>query len=76
MTAADRQLRAGIRAGLVRVEFTAPIGPRSWVVTISNGSGVKRATVTAGAYSTACRWAGEWAATVGAGWSFTSAEPV
>lgn len=69
-------IRESIRAGLTRVEFTAPAGPRSYVVTISNGSGIKRATVTAGAYSTACRWAGEWAATLGPGWQFASAEQV
>jgi hypothetical protein len=62
------------RSGLVRVEFATPVGPRNYVVTISNGSGVKRATVTTAAYSTACRWAAEWAAAEGAGWQFTSAE--
>ena len=72
----DQQLREGIRTGLVKASFTSPIGPRDYLVTITNGSGVKRTTVRCGAYSTAAGWAGQWASTEGPGWSVMNVEGV
>jgi hypothetical protein len=60
---------------ITRVEFVRPIGPRSYVVKISNGSGVKAATVTAGAQSTAVAWAHRWAGELGNGWELHSILP-
>lgn len=69
----NSQIAEGVRAGLVRVEFTAPTGPRQYIVKITNGSGVKATTLTAaGGQTVAVEWATRWAASLGEGWHFLS----
>lgn len=58
----------GIRAGLVRVEFTAPTEPRTYSVSITNGSGTKSAEITSSTQTSAALWANGWAATFGPMW--------
>ncbi len=62
------QIREGVQAGLIRVEFTAPTSPRDYVVTITNGSGRRQTTVTATRQTTAAEWGARWAQSTGAGW--------
>jgi hypothetical protein len=67
------QIREGVQAGLIRVEFTgASATPVDYLVEITNGSGTRSTTVSATRQSTAVAWAAQWAKTAGPGWAFRS----
>jgi hypothetical protein len=62
------QIREGIRAGLIRAEFTAPTEPRDYSVSVTNGSGTRSTVITSSTQTSAALWAGQWAASLGPAW--------
>lgn len=67
-------LHEAIKAGLVKVDYTAATEPTEYVVTITNGSGQKTAEIVATRASTAAAWGEGWAATLGDGWALKTVE--